>query len=208
MIRVCTKKANIACFTFCATYGWSLLFFLGKSSNILIWFYFFWGSFQALKIQYLRLIHNFCDRDSCNQANKDLLLLPAPFKVRWFSPTLFLPPWVVLERTLTPSCHLAIQCISLSTACSTMLIHRWLDMTYNFMSMGALLIFLGLGWGAGEQLVIQTNRRHEGWRPNVQNTQNSYQWAGGLSLPVCHSQFMFCIFTFPSFAKICFQWLL
>ncbi|KAH9549448.1 hypothetical protein CY35_10G020700 [Sphagnum magellanicum] len=35
---------------------------------------------SALKIQYLRLIHNFCDRDSCNQANKDLLLLPAPFK--------------------------------------------------------------------------------------------------------------------------------
>jgi hypothetical protein len=30
------------------------------------------------------------------------------------------------------------------------------------MSMGALLIFLGLGWGAGEQLVIQINRRHEG----------------------------------------------
>jgi hypothetical protein len=74
--------------------------------------------------------------------------------------------------------------------------------------MGALLIFLGLGWGAREQLVIQTNRRHEGWRPNVQNTQNSYQWASGLPLSVCYSQFMFCIFTFPSFAKICFQWLL
>ncbi len=124
--------------------------------------FFLGGSFQALKIQYLRLIHNFCDRDSCNQANKDLLLLPAPFKVGWLSPTLFLPPWVVLERTLTPSCHQAIQCISLSTACSTMLIHRWLEMTYNFMSLGVLLIFLGLGWGAGEQLVIQTNRRHEG----------------------------------------------
>ncbi len=164
--------------------------------------FFFSDSFQALKIQYLRLIHNFCDRDSCNQANKDLLLLPAPFKVGWFSPTLFLPPWVVLERTLTPSCHQAIWCISLSTASSTMLIHRWLEMTYNFISMGALLIFLGLGCGAGEQLVIQTNRRHEGWRPNVQNTQNSYQWAGRLSLPVCHSQFMFCIFTFPSFANM------
>jgi hypothetical protein len=39
---------------------------------------------------------------------------------------------------------------------------QMVEMTYNFMSMGALLIFLGLGWGAGEQLVIQTNRRHEG----------------------------------------------
>eukprot|EP00246_Nothoceros_aenigmaticus_P018067 TRINITY_DN9316_c0_g1_i1.p1 TRINITY_DN9316_c0_g1~~TRINITY_DN9316_c0_g1_i1.p1 ORF type:complete len:883 (-),score=147.83 TRINITY_DN9316_c0_g1_i1:126-2774(-) len=29
---------------------------------------------SALKIQYLRLIHNFCDRDSCNRANKHLLL--------------------------------------------------------------------------------------------------------------------------------------
>lgn len=29
---------------------------------------------QALKIQYLSLIHNFCDRDSCNKANKHLLL--------------------------------------------------------------------------------------------------------------------------------------
>lgn len=31
---------------------------------------------SALKIQYLRLIHNFCDRDSCNRANKQLLLRP------------------------------------------------------------------------------------------------------------------------------------
>jgi Trpc4-associated protein len=31
---------------------------------------------SALKIQYLRLIHNFCDRDSCNRANKQLLLSP------------------------------------------------------------------------------------------------------------------------------------
>ncbi|KAG6546998.1 hypothetical protein Mapa_011615 [Marchantia paleacea] len=29
---------------------------------------------SALKIQYLSLIHNFCDRDSCNKANKHLLL--------------------------------------------------------------------------------------------------------------------------------------
>jgi Trpc4-associated protein len=40
---------------------------------------------SALKIQYLRLIHNFCDRDSCNRVNKQLLLLPAPFKESsWF----------------------------------------------------------------------------------------------------------------------------
>ncbi|GBG69909.1 hypothetical protein CBR_g4736 [Chara braunii] len=31
---------------------------------------------SALKIQYLRLVHNFCDRDSCNRANKQLLLQP------------------------------------------------------------------------------------------------------------------------------------
>lgn len=39
-------------------------------------------SMQALKIQYLRLIHNFCDRDSCNRANKQLLLLPPTFPVK------------------------------------------------------------------------------------------------------------------------------
>ncbi|KAL2654110.1 hypothetical protein R1flu_022238 [Riccia fluitans] len=32
---------------------------------------------SALKIQYLSLIHNFCDRDSCNQANKHLLFKPS-----------------------------------------------------------------------------------------------------------------------------------
>ncbi|XP_024395590.1 uncharacterized protein [Physcomitrium patens] len=35
---------------------------------------------SALKIQYLRLIHNFCDRDSCNRTNKQLLLVPSVSK--------------------------------------------------------------------------------------------------------------------------------
>ncbi|XP_024378941.1 uncharacterized protein [Physcomitrium patens] len=35
---------------------------------------------SALKIQFLRLIHNFCDRDSCNRANKQLLLQPSSSK--------------------------------------------------------------------------------------------------------------------------------
>lgn len=35
---------------------------------------------SALKIQYLRLIHNFCDRDSCNRTNKQLLLAPSVSK--------------------------------------------------------------------------------------------------------------------------------
>lgn len=39
------------------------------------------GFLQALKIQFLRLIHNFCDRDSCNRANKQLLLQPSSSKV-------------------------------------------------------------------------------------------------------------------------------
>ena len=39
------------------------------------------SSLQALKIQYLRLIHNFCDRDSCNRSNKQLLLVPSASKV-------------------------------------------------------------------------------------------------------------------------------
>ncbi|XP_073393014.1 uncharacterized protein [Physcomitrium patens] len=34
---------------------------------------------SALNIQYLRLIHNFCDRDSCNRTNKQLLLAPSVF---------------------------------------------------------------------------------------------------------------------------------
>jgi hypothetical protein len=78
MIRVCTKKAHITCFILCATLDVHCCFFLEKV--VTSSYGFFLDSFQALKIQYLRLIHNFCDRDSCNQANKDLLLLPAPFK--------------------------------------------------------------------------------------------------------------------------------
>jgi hypothetical protein len=78
------------------------------------------------------------------------MVLPHPFST----------PLGGLERTLTPSCHQAIRCISLSTACSTMLIHRWLEMTYNFISMRGIADISRFGVGS---------RRAVGY-PNQQET--------------------------------------